>query len=191
MKKHKKTFLILAIICTIVFGSWATVRIVKTVQFDFDCGAYLKRAANANTVELAKEELKKAIDYVEDKELTEGIVSLFLKNPANDIGFWYQNMKSAYDELENLPENSSSLEKTNVLMKLRESLTDSGDSNGTTNVITPSGITVYPDNMLYFIWGFLSCVATIVLWTLFLASLDLKIETVTENKKITIKKKEK
>ena len=189
MKKYSRTFLTLSIICTLIFGSWATVRIIKSIQFNFDCSAYLKRAANANTIELAKEELGKAIKYVEDNNLTEGVVSIFLKNPSNDVGFWYQNMKSAYEELDNLSDDTSSLEKTNVLMKLRESLTDSSDS-GSTTVITPSGITVYPDNTLYFVWGTISSATTIIFWILFVVSLGIKLEVedLSKKKRIVIKK---
>ena len=165
MKKFKSIFLILAIVCSIVFCVWSVIRIVKAVQFDLNCEAYLKRAANANTVEMAKEELAKAIKYAEENNLTEGIVSIFLKNPANDIGFWYKNITAAYDELKNLPEDSTPLERTNVLMKLRESLTDRSD--GGTAVIVPDGITIYPDNVLYFWWGLLSCTALCVFWILF------------------------
>ena len=182
-------FLLLAIVCTLIFVSWATVRIIKSIQFSFECEAYLKRAANANTIELAKTELEKAIEYAELNNLTEGIVSIFLKNPANDLGFWYRNMKVAYEELDTLPENASPLEKTNVLMKLRESLTDS-DSTGATSVITPSGITIYPNNMVYFLWSMFSSVAATVFWILFVISLGLKLETVTVQKNIVLKKKE-
>jgi hypothetical protein len=189
MKKKSKIILIIAIVSTLICTGWATVRIVKSVQFDFDCKAYLKRAADANTVELAKNELGKAIEYVEENKLTEGIVSIFLKNPANDLGFWYQNMKSAYEELENLEEDSSALEKTNVLMKLRESLTDSSDGDST-SVITPEGITVYPNNVIYFIWGLGSFVLMIVFWIAFCISIDLKLDTdtVQVRKKIVVKK---
>jgi len=166
MKKFKNIFLILAILCTLVFCVWATVRIVKGIQFNFGCEAYLKRAASANTVEMAKDELAKAIKYAEDNKLTEGTVSIFLKNPANSIEFWYKNITSAYKELEDLPDDSTALEKTNVLMKLRESLTDRA-SEGGTEVTLPQGISVYPNNVMYFWWGLLSCVALCVFWTLF------------------------
>ena len=184
MKKFKNIFLILAILFTVVFCVWGTVRIVKYVQFDLNCEAYLKRAADANTVELAKGELTKALDYAEKNNLTDGIVSIFLKNPANDIGFWYKNIKSAYDELNSLPDDASQLEKTNVLMKLRESLTDRDESGGT-KVISPEGIEIYPDNALYFWWSTLSCIAMCVFWTLFLAAIGAKVKVNT----ITIEKK--
>jgi len=166
MKKFTSVFLILAIVFTVIFCVWATIRIVKVVQFNFDCEAYLQRAANANTVEMAKEELAKAIAYAEQNNLTEGIVSIFLKNPANDIGFWYRNIKSAYEELQNLPEDSAPLEKTNVLMKLRESLTERSEGGGT-QVIVPLGISIYPNNVIYFWLSMLSCAGLCVFWTLF------------------------
>ena len=184
MKKFKSIFLILAILFTVVFCVWGTVRIVKYVQFTLECEAYLKRAADSNTVELAKGELAKAIDYIEKNDLTDGIVSIFLKNPANDMGFWYKNLKSAHDELINLPEDASQLEKTNVLMKLRESLTDRDDSGGT-KVIAPMGIEIYPANAMYFWWSTVSCVALCVFWTLFgvAAGVKVKVNTLVIEKK--------
>lgn len=161
MEKAGK-FMVLAIIATIVFGAWATVRIVKAVQFDTNCTQYLKRAADANTVERAKEELEKAISYAEKNNLMEGCVSIFLHQPKNDIGYWYQNITEAYEELENLPEDATSLEKTNVLMKLRETLTDESESG--TSVTIPNGISIYPENIAYFWWGLLSCIFCMGLW---------------------------
>ena len=165
MKKFAKLFLILAIIFTVIFCIWATVRIVKAVSFNLSCEAYIKRASDANTVEMAKTELGKAIEYAEQNNLTEGIVSIFLRNPKNDIGFWYGNMRAAYEELDNLPENSTPLEKTNVLMKLRESLTDSSSDSGS-SVTIPTGITVYPNNVLYFWWGLVASIGICVFWIL-------------------------
>lgn len=80
-------------------------------------------------------------------------------------GYWYQNMKEAYNELENLPEDATSLEKSNVLMDLRESLTDEGESSA--HAIIPEGISIYPRNVEYFWWIILSvvsCVLFIYAW---------------------------
>lgn len=159
MRKTFKIFTVLTIISLVVFVAWGTTRIVKSVQFELNCTQYLKRAADANTVELAKEELSKAISYAEQNNLTEGVVSIFLRQPKNDIGFWYKNMVEAYNELEKLPENADSLEKTNTLMKLRETLTDQKDYG--VSVTAPDGITIYPNNVVYFWWGLLSFLFTI------------------------------
>jgi len=164
MGKSAKTFLVLAIVATISFCAWSGVRIVKSVSFSNNCSEYLKRAADATTVEMAQKEIGKAIFYAEENNLTEGIVSIFLKNPANDVGFWYENMKASYEELENLQEDATPMEKTNVLMKLRESLTDAGESG--TKVTIPQGISIYPNNVAYFWWSLISALIAIVFWIL-------------------------
>ena len=96
MSKKVTVFLVFAIIFTVLFLAVATVATVKGIVFDMNCTQYLKRAADANTVELAKDELEMAISYAEEEDLTEGIVSIFLHQPQNDIGFWYNNMKDRY-----------------------------------------------------------------------------------------------
>jgi len=164
MVKVSRIWLAFAIVFTLLFCAWGAVRGVKGIEFEHQCQAYLKRAADANTVEIAKDNLAKAIKYAEDNNLTEGIVSVFLQNPENDIGFWYDNMKACYEELDKLPEDATSLEKTNMLMKLRESLVDTGES---TSVTVPTGITVYPNNVLYFIWGWISLILASVFWIKF------------------------
>lgn len=162
MKKAAKIFMVFAIIATIAFGSWCTDRMVRSVQFDTHCTQYIKRAADANTVETAKEELAKAISYAEENNLTKGIVSIFLHQPKNDIGYWYKNMTEAYAELENLSEDATSLEKSNVLMKLRETLTDEQESG--VSITIPNGISIYPSNVSYFWWGLLSSIFCLGLW---------------------------
>ena len=155
--------LVLAILSTLSFFAWGTVRVVKEYQIDMGCYQYIKRAADASSVDVAKRELGKAIEYAEENGLTEGIVSIFLKQPKNDVAFWYENMKVAYAELEALPEDSTPLEKTNVLMKVREALTDD-DGDGGVTVTKPDGLDIYPNNSAYFWWATLSIIALIVFW---------------------------
>lgn len=164
MKNLTKVLMALAIVFTLSFFAWGVVRIVNEVDFNINCTQYIKRAADANTIETAKEELKKAITYAEENNLTEGIVSIFFKQPKNDVGFWYKNMKESYSELENLPSDATALEKTNVLMKLRETLTDEKDSG--VSVTIPAGISVYPNNALYFWWACISAILACVMWVL-------------------------
>ena len=138
-------------IAIILFLGLMVVETVKDTQFDLHCTQYIKRAADASTVETAKEELAKAISYAEEHGMTEGNTSIIMKQPKNDVGFWYRNMKNAYQELDNLPDDSSALEKTNVLMKVRESLVDQGESSVRVNL--PQDISVFPNNALYF-WAY-------------------------------------
>lgn len=163
MRKLLKTSLILAIIFTLMFCGWGIVRIVKAEIFRMNCKEYILRASEASSIEIAKTELSKAISYAEKNNLTQGIVHIIIKDPANDVGFWYKNMKTAYEELDNIAEDASALEKTNVLMKLKESLTDTTEKNDII-ATTPQGISIYPYNVLYLLWGFISFIAAIIFW---------------------------
>ena len=121
-------------------------RIQKGIQFKQNVSGYLERAANASTVALAHNELTRSLGYLEANGLTEGYTSIVYETPDEDIGFWYQNLKAAQQELAELPPSASALERTNVLLKLRETLLDEG---GKANVIVPEGLSVYPNNLLW------------------------------------------
>ena len=129
---------------------------IKSIQFDQKCGGYLKQAADANNVELAERRLNLAIDYIEQHELTSGYTSVLWNTEDENIEYWYNNLKQCQKELAATKDNST-LENTNVLMKLRESLTDV-DQNGTTLTI-PYGISRYPNNLLY---GILNIISSII-----------------------------
>lgn len=137
----------------VVFG----VRISKKIQFKQNVSGYLKRAADASTIEIANEELTKVITYLEANNLTSGSTSMIWETPNEDIGFWYKNLKASQNELQNL-KSESALERTNVLIKLRETLVDTGKS---TKITVPKGLSVYPNNKL---WGFLTITALLSLF---------------------------
>lgn len=139
-----------------------TTRIVKSVQFEQECGGYLKRAADANTIGIAESELSKTVDYLESNNLITGYTSVFYKTPDEDIEFWYSNLKESLIELRSVDENASNLEKANVLMKLRETLIDDGNNNS--SITMPQAIHLYPNNG---IWLFLTNLS----WILVLAGL--------------------
>lgn len=148
---RKALGLLLVIGPMIVFGAF----IYQKTMFKKHVSGYLKRAADANTIELAHEELTRALTYLEENDLTKGYTSVLYETPDEDIGFWYRNLKASKEELEKL-ENPSALERTNVLMKLRETLTDSGEK---TRVTTPDGIHLYPNNAIWAGLGWGSLVA--------------------------------
>ncbi len=120
------------------------------VEFNQNCTGYLKQAADANTIELAIDRLDKAIEYAEIKNLTDGYTSVLWKTEDENIGFWYKNLKASRVELEKAL-NSSQMEQTNVLMKLRETLTDNNE-NGT-YITYPDGLWKYPNNMEFAIFA--------------------------------------
>jgi len=134
----------------------------KGVELDRNCTGFLKRASDANTVETAREELQKAIQYLEKNNLTYGYTSVIWKTPDEDIGFWYKNLKESESELMKVDSTTSSIEKTNLLMKLRETLLDGGEKGDVLTV--PNGLHKYPNNGM---WAYLQMMAIIALIVLF------------------------
>jgi hypothetical protein len=143
----KKIIMIISIISILIFVTAFSVRIYKNIMFDQQCGGYLKRAADSNNIDTAKKELSKSLKYLETNKLTKGYTSVFYKTPSEDLGFWYKNLKQSYDSLNTLDEKTSELEKSNMLMKLRETLLDDGESG--TKITIPDGISIYPHNILF------------------------------------------
>ncbi len=135
---------------------------VLSVQFDRGCGGHLKRAADSNSIELAQKELQLAVDYMELNGLTEGYASVIYQTPDEDVGFWHDNIASSLGELKGTPSTAASLEKSNVLIKLRETLIDHGSSGD--SITVPAGISRFPNNRLFaFLWIisagiFLACI---------------------------------
>lgn len=145
--KTKTTFIILCIICVIipfiVYGS----AIYKTVNMNANCISYFKMAADANSIEIAEKHLSTGIKYLEDHNLTEGNTKIFIYKPTVDLGFWYENLKSAQSQLQNLntKENLTELEESNALMKLRETLLNSEGS-----VTHPAMVSFHPNHVGWF-----------------------------------------
>lgn len=129
---------------TLLTGTILVVRSLKAIKLQQNCTGFLKRAADASTISVANQELSRAINYLEKNNLTSGYTSVIWKTPDEDIGFWYNNLKASQDELFKLPMNASPLEKTNVLMKLRETLLEDKDQ-----LTYPRGLAVYPYNTLW------------------------------------------
>jgi len=142
-----------SILCLTFVFLWGGTRIYKSIRFNIDCGGHLKRAADANSVDLATQEMETAVSYLEREGYTSGYTSVLWRTPDEDVGFWYQNLKSALEELKQVKHDTTPLERSNLLMKLRETLVDSG--NYGVIVTVPAGISVFPKNTLYFIWGFI------------------------------------
>ena len=147
---RNNNFSIALIICAFIVP---IICVVRGIAFNQNCGGYLNQAANANSVELALERLNIAIEYAENNDMTEGYTSVLWKTEDDNVGYWYRNLKTCQEELENCLE-SSQLEKTNVLLKVRESLTDVGEKGTVLN--KPNGISRYPNNALFGILNWIS-----------------------------------
>ena len=127
-----------------MFLGWAGFRGVASINFKRHCGGYLKNAADASSVEQAEKRLAVAVAYIEKHKLNWGHTSVLWNTPDEDVEFWAKNLTNALEELKSLSENSTSLERSNMLMKLRETIMD--DTGQGISVTVPKGISVFPNN---------------------------------------------
>lgn len=135
------------------FLGWGAVRIIDDIRFDRNVEGHLKRAGDANTVELAEKELAGVVEYLEKNQMTTGYTSIFWETPDEDVGFWFQNLQASLGELQAVPPEATQMERSNILIKLRETLVDHGQN---TTVTVPAGITIFPYNVSFCWWGILS-----------------------------------
>ena len=145
----KKILTILCVICIIVPMIVYGVAIFKTIRMNVNCINYFEMAADANNVEIAEKHLTTGINYLETNNITQGSTGIIFHKPTNNIGFWYENLKSAQEQLieMNQKEDLTELEESNALMKLRETLLDSEG-----RVTHPSMISFVPGHISWFWW---------------------------------------
>lgn len=127
----------------------SVVRIYKGVMLDRGCTGYLKLAADANSVSLAKERLDKALDYIEDNRMTEGYTSVLWNTPEQNVGEWYKNLKETQKNLKEHPVDATEADTSTALVKLRETLLDHGDHGDFVTI--PSGLAVFPNNIAWWL----------------------------------------
>lgn len=155
--RQPKIYLILGLILTIPLLFLGGVRLYRSICFEIECGGHLKRAADANSVELAIQELTTSLKYCESHHMIEGYTSVLYNSPSEDVGFWYSNLKVSLDNLKKLDPKASSLETSTTLLKLRQTLLDHTGEGGEKPTI-PAGISVFPANRD---WMFIT-IATII-----------------------------
>lgn len=137
------------------FCVWALIRLVAADDFTVKVKGHLQNYVEAGTIETAEEELTAAIVALEKKQLTEGQISIFGKDPNNDIGTWYKNLLRSREELKTLSKENINNQLFG-LERQRKGLTGGQDS-----VQHPQGISIYPYNEQFFWWGAWSIIAII------------------------------
>jgi len=160
------------------------VRIPACISFEQDIKGHLKRAADANTLELAKQELGAALKGIHDWKLcTKGdprfhgedrghdcYTNIFYRTPEDDVLFWRQNLEAAMVDLKSVPKEADHLTVSNRLMKLRETILDSGGDSP--SVTYPPGTHVYPSNVWLFWVALLGTISFCFGWFFLLIRYD-------------------
>ena len=121
--------------------------VVSSIKFECHCRGHLKRAADANTIELAERELKIAVDFIESNGLTTGDTSVVYSMPECELDFWYENLKASLDELQSTPADADRLTVSNQLIKLRETIVDQHEKGA--KVTVPPNVHVFPNQVVY------------------------------------------
>ena len=127
-----------------------TFECVTTQKFKIEFLGHLERAANTTLTETALNELGIGVDYLEIKQMTSGFTSVVWNTPDEDVGYFYTNLKNAYANLHKINYTGTEIEKSNALLKLKESLIYNNGKHGDK--------VIYPDDLQYYqnkyIWAF-------------------------------------
>ena len=151
---------VLTIVSGILFVIFSVYMAVLSIQYDRDIGGHLKLAADSNSTDLAERKLKQAIDGMDRWNLcnqgSNCFTSVVYQTPDEDVAFWRENIQNTLNDLTSMSpaERADNLIESNQLLKVRETLLDSG-ANGD-HVTDPPGISRYPANAGYAVWGILS-----------------------------------
>lgn len=138
-----------AVVLVVPILCWGFFAYMTYLKFENGCFGHLTRAGHANTIEAAREEIETAVTFLEKENITEGYTAIFegLKTPDEDIAFWYKNLKASLEQLKKIPHDVSALERSNVLLKLRETVIHSGAKGE--DLVCPPGLARYPNNMTW------------------------------------------
>lgn len=157
------------IVASIVFLLFLVIRIAASIRFEQQVDGHLAQAADANSIVLAEERLGIAQAKLDSLGICSAneqdcYTSILWRTPDEDVRFWRDNLTAAHEELQVLVAAGGvdNLTESNQLIKLRETLTS--DYGGSTAVIVPPGISVYPHNAAFGWSLFASFTLLVILW---------------------------
>ena len=140
------------LLIAVPFLAWGIAITVKEIRFDQQCEGHLENAAHSSQIPQALSEMEIAMSYLKANGMTDGYTSVFYNTQDENVGFWYENLKSATDELrrESVNRNITPLEQSNVLLKLDNTIKTTRGG-----IKMPSGISIFPHVGLYCLWGWI------------------------------------
>jgi hypothetical protein len=139
-------------------------RVEKESDFIAGCDDYLNLAANATSIESAKQNLSVSIKYLKERGLTSDHTSVLVNTDSEDIGLWFESLTKSLRELQTYTAASSQLDQKNMLFKLHRTILGENVRDRTEELRDPTGISIFPHNMAYAWWGWLSLTAALVGW---------------------------
>ena len=137
----------------VAFVIWGATRLYVSNVFDEECAEYIGAAVTSTNIDSSISDLESAISFAEENELTEGYTSIFGSPPGEDVSRWYDSMVDVRDKLEELRRNdfpTVDLVAVDLLKERSFALTKLHLS------AYPKGISVFPHNTLFLLWGVIS-----------------------------------
>ena len=161
MSSTKITLISIAAVSLLAHGG---VRTFNEISYDQQVEGHLKLAADANSTELAEQKLKIAIEGMDARGICKKgddncFTSIIYRTPDEDVGFWRKNVEGTLAGIQAMTpeERADNLTESNQLMKIRETLLDSGQHGD--HVTSPAGIAVYGYNRAFALWVTVSILA--------------------------------
>ena len=156
----------LGLMCILVglfFTALACIPIVKGIVFNRDCGAYLERASQAPTPDIARVSLDKALAYLNENHMTEGNTYIIIPSPNDTLEWLYSRVSQARKVLDEITVKSTPLEVSNVMIRMKDSISEQGESGE--HVILPVHVALWPYQLF---WIVVSSVMSLLAITFFL-----------------------
>ncbi len=137
---------------------WVATRGYFIWRFNSAVKTPLVRAVEATTVDAAVSELKGVVSYLHNARLTSGHTSILYRTPPEDVGAWYGNIEGYLGELRQFLGEPGSRERVNRLLERRRTLIGTSD----VKVRVPPGISVYPHNKVWGVFGAVSLILFVI-----------------------------
>ncbi len=140
---------------------------VWNIQYEREIGGHLKLAADANSTELTERKIQLAVEGMRKWGFCNGggddcFTSVIYRTPEDDVGYWRENIGNTLEDLKSMSaeERADNLIESNQLIKVRETLLDSGSQGD--KVTDPPGISRYPYNVRMAWWLWISLIGAVV-----------------------------
>lgn len=152
--------LLFSILFMLPFFGWWITRIVESVKFDNNCTYHINQALGSSRStdepKYAANEIDIAINYIDTHNLAYGVTSIVDKSSSEDLSIWHTSLTKKQTYLHELAEESpESITKYKDYVVARNLYSSGGLS-------IPDGISVYPHNTLFCVWGWISGLLSII-----------------------------
>ena len=158
-----------AIASLLSFAGWGMARVYFALAYDSDCDGLIRQAAQAADTRIALNYLSDAVNFMQNDGFTSGSTHIsWLEKPdsAEDLGRWFGKLKLWQARL-------SADADPRLIEQMKTDLVSPDDEDGDDFVVrSPAGISVFPHNSAFAIWGFVSMWGCVLCAPVYLSAFD-------------------